>query len=89
MNSQARRCVDIAEDAINLFVAKSDGYGDDQEFDLGAKAQFSEMNKKYKKLKHILWEGNPAVGEDVEEVLMDLIGHTLLTIDYVRRGHIE
>lgn len=80
------RVTGIAEEALSLFLEKNQGYGDTA-YNLGAKGQYADMNRKMGKLKHTLWDGNPVVGESVEEMLMDLFGHVLLTIDFLREGN--
>lgn len=86
MSDQARRiCYDIMPAALSLFVSKNRGYGNTA-YNLGARGQYADMNRKFGKLKHTLWDGNEAIGEDVVEMLEDLFGHVLLTIDYVVNG---
>lgn len=89
IDSQAYRVVGIFEEAIALFLEKNSGYGDRSAYNLGAMGQFADMNRKMEKLRHILWEGNEAVGESVEEVLQDLMGHCALTIDFIQKGRIK
>lgn len=79
---RAQRVVDIVEEAMAAFLEKNAGYGDTG-YVLGARGQYADMNRKMGKLKHTLWDGNPAVGEPVREMLMDLIGHCALAIDYL------
>lgn len=88
MSEQAERCVHIAENAINYFVEKNEGYGNTA-YNLGAAGQYADMNRKFGKLKRTLWEGKTEVpgGETNEQMLMDLIGHCLLTIDFLREGY--
>lgn len=73
-------------DAIALFVKKSVEYGETANH-LGVKGQFADINRKYWKLKRLLWDENVpewAISEDAEEVLMDFFGHAILTIHYLR-----
>ena len=81
---QGRRVIDIAAEALELFLEKNKGYGNTA-YALGARGQYADMNRKMGKLKHTLWDGNEPVGEDIETMLMDMVGHTLLTIDFLRR----
>lgn len=83
MSQQAERVVEIVLEALALFLEKNRGYGNTSEH-LGARGQYADMHRKMGKLKHTLWEGNPAVGESVEEMCMDLIGHAALTINFLR-----
>ena len=81
---QAERVLVIAGEAIDLFLRRNRDYGDAAE-ELGPKAQFVDMNRKFRKLKRGLWEGEELVGESTREICMDLIGHCLLTIDMLDR----
>ena len=66
---------------LELFLNKNKDYGDDfDEFKLGAKGQFVDLWRKVGKLKKALWDGKPLVGEQVPEIMMDLIGHLLLAL---------
>lgn len=85
LSSQASRVLEISAEALELFLDKNRGYGNTA-YNLGARGQYADMNRKFGKLKHTLWDGNPAVGESIEEMLMDLVGHALLTIDFIRQG---
>lgn len=84
----------IIKEATDLYERKAAGYahaGGDGADALGAKGQFSDINRKFWKLKGMLWDEtiptNPdeGCGESAEEVLMDLIGHAALTIDFLRQ----
>lgn len=73
-----------------LFDKKNREYrGAEQE--LGAPAQFVDMNRKMKKLKTALWDREPEAltSEPTEEVLMDLIGHCFLTLHLLREHSSE
>jgi CHASE3 domain sensor protein len=68
------------------FLEKGRDYNDGHEF-LGVRGQFSDMNRKFQKLKRFMWD-NPEeqpVGESLEEILFDMIGHCFLTIDLLRQ----
>lgn len=89
LNDQADRCMDHAERALSLFLRKQEGYGDTS-FLFGKRGQVQDMYRKVMKLKRVLWDGVPdPAGEKPEEVVMDLIGHCLLTLDFLRtdEGH--
>lgn len=83
LSEQASRVCNILVEAMILFAEKNAGYGPTSEH-LGAKGQYADMHRKMGKLKHTLWDGNPTVGEDIEEMLLDLIGHSGLTVDFLR-----
>lgn len=85
LSPQARRVTTIILDALQKFWEKNQGYGDTG-YVLGARGQYADMNRKMGKLKHTLWDGHEAIGESMEEMLSDLIGHAGLTIDYIREG---
>ena len=82
-SAQAMEVLDILREAQELFLHKNRGYGNTAEY-LGAKGQFSDIYRKVGKLKHTLWDGNEPVGESIEEMCMDLIGHCALTIHFLR-----
>lgn len=88
MSDQAARVARIIIDALILFAEKNQGYGNTA-YNLGARGQYADMNRKFGKLKHILWDGNPAVGESIEEICKDFIGHCGLTIDFVNQEGIK
>lgn len=47
---------------------------------LGEKGQFSDINRKYWKLKHAVWDGQSLEGEDVNQIAEDIICHCLLLL---------
>lgn len=63
----------------SLFIEKGKDYQEGFAF-LGKRGQFSDINRKFWKLKRALWDDEPLVGESAEEILMDMIGHCLLTL---------
>jgi hypothetical protein len=67
---------------LERFVRKNADYGGTAHF-LGAKGQFADINPKFWKLKRALWDGEKLVGESVEEILDDLIGHCLLALYFI------
>lgn len=84
ISEQGRAVAGIIINALIKFLEKNNGYGNTG-YVLGAKGQYADMNRKMGKLKHTLWDGNEAVGESIEEMLQDLIGHAGLTIDYIKK----
>lgn len=88
------RVCDIMDEAQSLYRRKAAGYkgveGDLADH-LGVKGQFVDINRKFWRMKAMLWDEvvpkypEPGAGENVEEVLMDFIGHAALTIDFLRR----
>lgn len=74
----------------DLFARKNAEYQDNNggAFTLGERGQFSDMYRKMIKLKAALWDGNEGQlsTESVEEILMDMIGHCLLTLEMRRRA---
>src|SRR6185503_1867367 len=65
------------------FAAKAQDYNDNQNENhrvLGVRGQFADIWRKIGKLKKALWDGQPLVGEQPREILMDLIAHCFLTI---------
>lgn len=71
---------------LDLFQMKSREYGD-AAFDLGARAQFVDMNRKFVKLRQGIWDGREDLltTEGIDEILLDLIGHAFLTLEMRRR----
>lgn len=63
---------------LELFLNKNKDYADWP--DLGLKGEFVEIWRKVHKLKSAIWDGKELVGEQDDEVLMDLFGHVLLAL---------
>lgn len=86
---QAERCMHIAFDALSMFVHKNAAYGEPEAGDLGARGQYADMHRKWKRLRKHLWEGMPwpEEGESFDQVMMEFIGHILLTIDFKDQEH--
>lgn len=83
-SGQAYRIVhEIVPEVVKLFVQKNADYGDTS-FDLGIKGQYAELHRKIGKLKRTMWDGNGLKFEQTEEVLMDLIGHALLSLYFLQ-----
>lgn len=72
----------ILPGVLDRFVRKNADYGGTAHF-LGAKGQFADINPKFWKLKRALWDGEKLVGESVEEILCDLVGHALLSLYFL------
>lgn len=56
-----------------------DNYGD-AFLDLGPKGQFSDIWRKMKKLKKAIWDEEPLVGEQAEQIAAEIIPHLLMLI---------
>lgn len=84
--AQGQRCLEIAKEALTLFVEKNNSYGEPDSDDLGSRGQYADMHRKWKLLRRHLWDGEPWRGnEPFEEVVFDFVGHLLLTVDFKRR----
>lgn len=73
---------EVLPTVLERFVRKNADYGSTAAF-LGAKGQFADINPKFWKLKRALWDGEPLIGESVEEILSDLVGHSLLSLYFL------
>jgi hypothetical protein len=85
----ARRIVDRhLPRALEHFLQRNAEYGDDAEFELGIKGQYPDISRKVKKLKRRWWEDEePKAGEESDEtIVMELIGHLLMSLDYMAGG---
>jgi hypothetical protein len=97
-DDKIRRVQGIIGEAMSLYSRKAAGYkgveGDLADH-LGVKGQFVDINRKFWRIKAMLWDEvvpmypDAGMGEDVEEVLMDFIGHAALTIDFLRRSQAQ
>lgn len=69
-------------DALECFSRKNMEYQENAQM-LGVRGQFADIWRKIGKLKIALWEQQPEklTSESPQEVLWDLIGHCLLTLD--------
>lgn len=70
--------VHVLPDVLNRFLTKNKDYERAAEADLGPKAHFVGINRKYAKLRKGLWDEEPLEHEDVVEIIDDMIGHLLL-----------
>lgn len=80
---QLRRIVcKVLPQVMEKFAAKNAEYGENA-FVLGERGQFSDIWRKIAKLKTAIWDGHPEqlVTEGPDEIMSDLIGHLLLTLD--------
>jgi hypothetical protein len=86
-NEQAIRIVtEILPKVLELYLSKSRDYGGNVMEDapgggLGPKACFPDMWRKMGKLRRAIWDEQPMVGEQPDEILSDLIGHVLIILD--------
>jgi hypothetical protein len=82
----------ILPEVMSLFAKKNAEYGENA-FELGVRGQFSDIWRKIGKLRTALWDQDYSklTSESVEEVIRDLIGHLLLTLDLlngpIQRGY--
>lgn len=70
---------------MELFLRRNAEYGDDNDFDLGVQGQYVDISRKVQKLKRRWWDGVEARdGEESDEtIVMELIGHLLMSLDYM------
>jgi hypothetical protein len=61
-------------------------YGYETHHDLGLRGQYADMYRKWAMLKRVMWDGEATVREGLREILMDMIGHLLLTICMLDKG---
>jgi hypothetical protein len=80
-NEQMRKViVDLIVPAVvGRWLRKNEDYRGAQMF-LGERAQFIDINRKFWKLFHIVWEEIPPEFESGQEIKMDLIGHLLMSL---------
>lgn len=82
--SVKRNCVEIVQ-ALKLHCDKARDYAGAED-ELGPKAQFVDMNRKWVKVKRALWDEKPLTGEPLEEVLQDMVGHIGITLRQLSQG---
>jgi len=80
-NEEMRRMITsiIVPTVVGRWLRKNEDYRGAQMF-LGIKAQFIDINRKFWKLFHIVWEGKPPEFESESEIKMDMIGHLLMSL---------
>lgn len=72
--------MDVLPQALEMFLAKNKDYQNFSLPDLGPRAHFVGIWRKVGKLKRGLWDGEALAGEQVSELLQDLLGHILLAL---------
>lgn len=80
-NEDMRRMITtiIVPMVVGRWLRKNEDYRGQQMF-LGIKAQFIDINRKFWKLFHIVWEGKDPEFESEREVKIDMIGHLLMSL---------
>lgn len=73
----------IVPQVVDRFMMKSADYRDAWKL-LGAKGQFSDINRKFWKLYNAIWLDKNLVGEQPAECVEDIIGHCLLLLLILR-----
>jgi hypothetical protein len=66
---------------LALFDSKNKDYGAGGHEGLGIRAQYVDLSRKVLKLKRVMWDNQGLEHEQVDEVLLDLIGHCFLTLN--------
>ena len=67
----------IMPSVMGLWLKKNEDYRGAQ-MSLGAKIQFVDINRKFWKLKHIVWEEHDPKFEDSFMIMADMVGHLLM-----------
>lgn len=83
-NEQAMRvALEVLPKVLELYLKKSRDYGGNvmQLMDLGPRACIPDMLRKFGKLKRAIWDGDEMVGEQPDEIIMDLAGHIFIILD--------
>lgn len=76
---------EIVPEAVAFFKSKTLDYRGGPAFLLlGARGQFSDINRKFWKLYQAIWEGQELDGEQPEEIVKDFIGHAFLLLYCLR-----
>jgi hypothetical protein len=71
---------------LALFSTKNKDYGAGGHEGLGVRAQYVDLSRKVLKLKRVLWDNEGLEHEQVDEVLLDLIGHCFLTLQLLQHS---
>jgi hypothetical protein len=71
----------LLPEIANRLITSSEQYGPRNHRALGPAGQFGEIWRKIAPLKRALWDGMDLPREGAREILFDLIGHALLTIE--------
>lgn len=69
----------IVPAVVGRWLQKNNDYRGAQMF-LGVKAQFIDINRKFWKLFHIVWEGRKPEFETQAEIKMDMCGHLFMSL---------
>jgi hypothetical protein len=69
---------EVLPELLNRFLLKNKDYRYAADADLGPRAHFVGINRKMGKLRLGLWDGEPLEGEQLSELIDDLVGHLLL-----------
>ncbi len=80
--------VDVLILALAIHAEKNNDYtgNADNKFDLGLKAKFFDINRKFSRLYYMLWEERkPMVGEQVDETTLDLGVYAFLLCEELRK----
>lgn len=83
-NEQAIRVVlEVLPKVVELYLKKSRDYGGNvmELMDLGPSACIPDMLRKFGKIKRAVWDGEEMVGEQPDEIIMDLAGHIFIILD--------
>jgi hypothetical protein len=72
---------------IEHFLKKNADYGDQHREGLGPKGEFVGIHRKVGKLRRALWDGKAMNFEGAEEMLYELIGACLITLDLIDLEH--
>lgn len=74
--------MNILPGVLEAWLLKNKDYGDSDELkSLGARAEFVRLWNKAMKLKAGLWEGRELSGEQIPEIMGDMIAHLLLALN--------
>lgn len=68
---------------ISFYKQKNQDYQSHGE-EFGVRGEVHNMGKKMGKLKRALWDGEPLVGEQPEEILLDMVGHCMQALYLLR-----
>lgn len=69
----------IVPAVVGMWLKKNEDYRG-QQFSLGLRAQFIDINRKFWKLKAAIWDHKKPHFESVTEISMDMIGHLLMSL---------
>lgn len=84
--NQARNIVSVyLPEWLSLFLRKNKQYAHLAEATLGDRAMFVDVWRKVNALKLLIWDEEDAGTEPTEEIILDLIGHLFLILEYRAR----